>query len=45
MCGSLSYTHCWYEVGMLKVPHDSLSYTHRWYEVGMLKVPPIAGHQ
>ena len=23
ICASLSHTHCWYEVGMLKVPADA----------------------
>ena len=36
---SLSHTHCWYEVGMLKVPVISISYSKRygvgsyWFEV------------
>ena len=31
---SLSYTHCRYEVGMLKVPHaDDVNYPARGYKV------------
>ena len=31
ICASLSHTHYWYEVGMLKVPAGTLNRVPRWY--------------